>query len=363
MTDTTQNAASATTPSTLSWFSFKHLTSAWWLVLIIPLGVLLVDPAQLKSIIGFASAAFLSTLPYIVFAVVLIAWLKAAGAEATIARAFEGREGRMIIFAALFGGLAPFCSCEVIPFVAGLLAVGTPLSAIMAFWLASPLIDPPSLLITAGALGWPFAIGKAVSAVGLGLFGGLVVSRITAAGGFAKPARQVQATSCCSTAKPTMTAPVWKFWPNAERRATFWQELIGNARFLVKWLVIAYLLEALLVTYIPASLIARFVGGEGIGPIVLAALGWHAGLPEQLHSATVGGRLDGARHDCRCRHGFHGGRRGQFNSGHGGRMVAGQNTGVFCLSGSGPARCHPQWTADAVAVVNCSSPENHPART
>jgi uncharacterized membrane protein YraQ (UPF0718 family) len=281
MPDTTQSAVSATTPAAPSWFSFKHLTSAWWLVLIIPLGVLLVDPAQLKSIIGFASAAFLSTLPYIVFAVVLIAWLKAAGAEATIARAFEGREGRMIIFAALFGGLAPFCSCEVIPFVAGLLAVGTPLSAIMAFWLASPLIDPPSLLITAGALGWPFAIGKAASAVGLGLFGGLVVSRITAAGSFAKPARQVQAKSCCSTAKPTMTTPMWKFWPNAERRATFWQELIGNARFLVKWLVIAYLLEALLVTYIPASLIANFVGGEGIGPIVLAAL---VGMPAYLNS-------------------------------------------------------------------------------
>jgi uncharacterized membrane protein YraQ (UPF0718 family) len=74
---------------------------------------------------------------------------------------------------------------------------------------------------------------------------------------------------------------MWKFWPNAERRATFWQELIGNARFLVKWLVIAYLLEALLVTYIPASLIANFVGGEGIGPIVLAAL---VGMPAYLNS-------------------------------------------------------------------------------
>ena len=267
--------------NTHSWFTYKYLTSVWWLVLIIPLGVLLVDRGQLATIIHFASAAFLSTLPYIVFAVVLIAWLKAAGAEATIARAFEGRERRMIIFAALFGGLAPFCSCEVIPFVAGLLAVGTPLSAIMAFWLASPLIDPPSLLITAGALGWPFAIGKAASAVGLGLFGGLVVSYITASGGFTKPARQVQATSCCSTTNPTMTAPLWKFWPDAERRTTFWQELIGNARFLVKWLLVAYLLEALLVTYVPASLIAGFVGGEGIGPIILAAL---VGMPAYLNS-------------------------------------------------------------------------------
>ncbi len=39
----------------------------------------------------------------------------------------------MIVLAALFGGLAPFCSCQVIPFVAGLLALGTPLPAVMAF--------------------------------------------------------------------------------------------------------------------------------------------------------------------------------------------------------------------------------------
>jgi hypothetical protein len=91
---------------------------------------------------------------------------------------FRGREIRMIILAALVGGLAPFCSCEVIPFIAGLLALGTPLAPIMAFWLSSPLIDPPTLLITAGALGWKFAVSKALFAVGIGMFGGFAVKLI-----------------------------------------------------------------------------------------------------------------------------------------------------------------------------------------
>ena len=51
--------------------------------------------------------------------------------QALIARAFEGRESRMILLAALMGGLAPFCSCEVIPFIAALLAAGTPLSELI----------------------------------------------------------------------------------------------------------------------------------------------------------------------------------------------------------------------------------------
>ena len=67
----------------------------------------------------------------------------------------------------------------------------------MAFWLSSPLIDPPQLLITAGALGWDFAIGKALSAVGLGLLGGFAVSFFVKRGAFAEPLRHGTAMSCC----------------------------------------------------------------------------------------------------------------------------------------------------------------------
>ena len=132
------------------------------------------------------------TAPYMLFAVLLIAGLKATGAEVLVAQAFKGRENRMIILAALIGGLAPFCSCEVIPFIAGLLALGTPLAPIMAFWLSSPLIDPPTLLITAGVLGWKFALSKAVIAVALGLMGGFIVKFFQAMGYFENPLKPRQ---------------------------------------------------------------------------------------------------------------------------------------------------------------------------
>ncbi len=62
-----------------------------------------------------------------------------------IAVAFQGKEVRMIILASVVGGISPFCSCEIIPFVAALLAVGTPLSAVMALWLA---LSPVSICET-----------------------------------------------------------------------------------------------------------------------------------------------------------------------------------------------------------------------
>ncbi len=246
---------------------------------------MLLDSKQLQQIIEIALSALFGTLPYIILAVLLIAYLKASGAENLVSSAFRGRENRMIVVAALFGGLAPFCSCEVIPFIAGLLALGAPVSAVMAFWLSSPLIDPPSLMITAGALGWEFAIGKAVAALFLGLLGGFGVKYLLTSSTFKNPLKAhsvggCSTDSCCSD-EPFNKRAVWKFWQEKNRRQIFAQQGIENALFLIKWLSVAYLLEALLITYVPASLIGSIVGGEGFMPIVIGAL---VGMPAYLNS-------------------------------------------------------------------------------
>ena len=271
----------------------RGVLSVWSFILVIPLALALLDRANVADILLIAAEAFAGTLPYIAAAVVLIAWLKASGATALVTRAFEGRETRMIVLAALLGGLAPFCSCEVIPLIAGLLAVGVPLSAIMAFWLSSPLIDPSSMLITAAALGWDFAAGKAVAAVALGLFGGFGVRFLVWRGAFAEPLRQ-GAGGCCGTSSGLdESKPVWQFWREPARRAAFRAEAITNGRFLVKWLVLAYLIEGLLVTYVPAEMIAGVVGGDGLGPIVMGAL---VGAPAYLNGyaapALVAGLME-----------------------------------------------------------------------
>jgi uncharacterized membrane protein YraQ (UPF0718 family) len=273
------------------WTSLRqHLHSVWVLILMILVFVALLDWANFSSIVSFAASAFMGTLPYIAFAVLLIAGLKAAGAEAVIANAFTGRENRMIVLAALFGGLAPFCSCEVIPFIAGLLALGAPLSAVVAFWLSSPLIDPPTLLITAAALGWPFAIGKAAAAVALGLFGGFAIKALMFGGALSDPLKAYKPKCCGCGPNPVSGKPEWAFWRQDQRRLVFKTEFVENALFLIKWLALAYVLEALLVTYVPASLIASLVGGDGITTIGIAAL---VGMPAYLNSYVAPPMLAG----------------------------------------------------------------------
>ena len=237
--------------------------------------------------------ALLGTLPYIIGAVLLIATLKASGAEAIIAKAFQGNQLQMIVAAALFGGLAPFCSCEVIPFIAALLAMRVPLAPVMAFWLSSPLIDPPTLLITASALGWPFAIAKAIGAVSLGLFGGFFIKVVVDMGFFQSPLKESEQSGCGCAPSPFAGNPKWQFWLVSARRNVFRAEAVSNVAFLLKWLALAYAIETLLVFYMPTELIGGLVGGQGFAPIALGAL---LGMPAYLNSyaapPTVAGLIE-----------------------------------------------------------------------
>lgn len=259
----------------------KRIDKAWLALVLILIAVAVLDFPQFVPTLTFSIEALAGTAPFIAFAVLAIAYLKASGAENVIAKAFVGNETRMIVFAALLGGLSPFCSCEVIPFIAALLAAGTPLSAVMAFWLASPLMDPAMFSITSGTLGFEFALAKTVAAVGLGMFGGLATMTFASSAVFADPLREKpQVGGCCGVQKPFSDTPVWKFWGESDRRAVFKDTALENAMFLLKWLALAYVIEALMIHYVPAEWIATFLGGEGITPIAMGAL---VGAPAYLN--------------------------------------------------------------------------------
>ena len=271
---------------------WQRIDKAWLAIALIPPLLAIVDPAQVLPALRFAGESILHTAIFIGAAVLAVAWLKATGAEALLSQAFTGRDSRMILFGALVGGLAPFCSCEVIPFISALLAVGAPLSAVMAFWLASPLMDPAMFLITAGTLGTGFAVAKTVVAVGLGLCGGLLVKACAGRGLFADPLRaQPEAASCafacgtgCETG-PTAARPEWAFWRTPARLRRFSDTAAQNALFLAKWLLLAYLVQALMLEYVPAEVIASVLGGDGLRPILLGAV---LGAPAYLNGyATV----------------------------------------------------------------------------
>ncbi len=266
-----------------------------WLVTgAILLALFVLSPGQGAESARFVGRNLVEVAPFLVLSIGLAAYAGATGADALVARAFTGSPALMIGLAALAGGLSPFCSCGVIPLIAALLSMGVPLAAVMAFWLASPVMDPSMFVLTAGVLGPEFAVAKTLAAVGLGLFGGFVVHALAGAGGLADPLREGVGNGGCGGAKVrSRKEVVWRFWQDRERVAKFGREGLKATLFLAKWLALAFLLESLMLAYVPAEMVTQALGGSGLLPIVTATL---VGVPAYLNGYAalplVGGLVE-----------------------------------------------------------------------
>ncbi len=249
----------------------------------------LFDLPGLSETLLFTLSSLWSIAPYILLAVVSAGYLQAAGADALVAGAFRARMGLTVLAAALLGAVSPFCSCGVIPLIAGLLAMGVPLAPVMAFWLSSPIIDPPQFVMTASILGSGFAVGKTAAAFGLGLLGGFGVALFDRFGWFREPLKR-RAACRCGTGCATPEEPRWAIWRDPSRRRRLVAGIGGQGLFLARWLALAFFLEGLMLAYLPAELAARLVGGEGWTAVLLATL---VGVPAYLNGYAALPLVDG----------------------------------------------------------------------
>ena len=223
----------------------------------------------------FMINALLGTAPFIIFAV-LSRLLKGHKCRKFIIKSFLRTSIEHDFSCSLFRGLSPFCSCEVIPFLQLCHRSST-----QRCYGASPLMDPAMFLITSGTLGWNFAMGKTIFSVGVGVLGGFITMIFHKSSVFLDPLRdKPQIGGCCGVKEPFVGTPVWKFWKSNDRLETFKSTTTSNAFFLLKWLALAYSIEALMIKYIPADLIVTMVGGQGFLTILIAAI---LGAPAYLN--------------------------------------------------------------------------------
>ncbi len=273
---------------------FVETYPAWLFLGASFIGLAIYDLAQAQASVIFVGDALLSISIFFALAVGAAAFGKATGADGMIARVFTGQLTLMIALAALFGGLSPFCSCGVIPIIAALLSMGVPLPAVMAFWLASPLMDPTMFMLTMGTLGLEFAIAKTIIAVGLGLFGGYATWALQANGWLSNPLRpEVGDGGCGGSAARGGKTVEWRFWQDQKRTDVFRREALATTLFLGKWLVIAFFLESIMLAYVPADAVATVLGNDSLFAIPLAVL---VGVPAYLNGYAalplVGGMID-----------------------------------------------------------------------
>ncbi|OGC07128.1 hypothetical protein A2V82_13535 [candidate division KSB1 bacterium RBG_16_48_16] len=133
---------------------------------------------HVSSILTVVLSSIKDFWPYMLATIPLAVIIQLSGAARYIKNALQARPHRAILLATLVGAFSPFCSCGVIPVIITLLMSGVPLAPVMSFWIASPSMDPEILFLSVATLGWNLAIWRLASTLIISLSAGFITHAI-----------------------------------------------------------------------------------------------------------------------------------------------------------------------------------------
>lgn len=271
----------------------------------------------------FIALAIWHVWPWFLISIILSVFIRVLKLDKVIRQAFSAKVGVAILVATLVGAFSPFCSCTVVPIIAGLLLSGVPLAPIMSFWIASPSMDPEIFTFSVGLIGWNLAIARLVATLLLSLAAGYITLALTnlssLIGVLTGLVRHREAVSvslaplaispltpmtmagdpdtlATSSAQPVDSQMVksskkrdWRTGWRQELAESFgriiWPDFlreVGRQSWLLgRWVLLAFLLEALITFYVPQEDIVSLLGNNSPLAVPLAAL---IGVPLYLNN-------------------------------------------------------------------------------
>jgi uncharacterized protein len=201
------------------------------------------------------------------FAAAIIAQLMS---HAKIRAFLTRRGGAPIVVASVLGILSPMCTFAAIPLAGGLLAAGVPLAPLMAFMIASPLMNPSLFIITWGVMGPEMALARTLSALFLGILGGAVVE-LALARGWSRFDSPLRSTFAVHDAFPVCSGsgnPI----PLGNQVRAFLRHTFRMTLFISKYFILALFLAGAVQALVNPSWIAALLGGGGFKSVLLGGL-------------------------------------------------------------------------------------------
>jgi uncharacterized protein len=232
---------------------------------------------------------FAATWPFLALSVVAAAALSVYVGTERLSRWLGRRTSVAVAGAVGLATATPFCSCGTTAIALGLIATASPWAPIVAFMVASPLTSPSELLLSAGLLGWPFALIFFGGTIVLGIVAGMVTAAIERTGWLAGQARMAGAScsaeSATCTPEPTpVRAPALSMGPGAAAiteigpRYLRWQlpafgrELLVVGRRLLLFFFGFTVLGYLVIEAIPTQWLQSWLGGDSLWAVLGAAV-------------------------------------------------------------------------------------------
>ncbi len=178
------------------------------------------------------------------------------------------------LLAALLGVVTPFCSCSAVPLFIGFVSGGIPLGITFSFLVAAPMVNEVALGLLYGLLGWKIAAIYLISGLAIAMGAGLVIGRMKMEGHIQEWVGQVH-----DSPESTARAPSWPERIMAGKEAV--REIIGRVW---PYIFLGIGVGAMIHGYVPAELLASFMGKEALWSVPLAVL---AGIPMYSNAAGV----------------------------------------------------------------------------
>lgn len=192
-----------------------------------------------------------------------------------------------IVGAVALASLTPFCSCGTTAVLIAGMASSTPWAPLVAFMVSSPLTSPAELLLSAGLMGWPFALTFFIGTIIIGLSAGGLAATIERTGWLRGQARVRAAESRCENARATRlatgpgTASVQELPSRSARLRHFGRELLVTGRRLLAFFLVFTAVGYMVIRAIPTGWVTDLLGGGATGAVPLAAL---VGIPAYVNT-------------------------------------------------------------------------------
>jgi len=245
---------------------------------------------EILRVSKFVGESLVRIWPLLLISIPLAVILKQVGLSVKIKSILSKNIGVSIILATVFGAVSPLCSCSVIPVIASLLMAGVPIAPVMSFWLASPSMDPEIFFLSIASLGWELATARLIVTFLMSLSGGFITHSLLKKWNDKDTIlnyKYKRYSECECTTQDNIQSKKYRFkeLPKISLQSTW---------FVLKFLLVAFILEALIIYYVPEDIVLTiFTKNKLISTVIativsiplyttnLSALGIVAGLLEK----------------------------------------------------------------------------------
>lgn len=179
----------------------------------------------------------------------------------------------------IVGALTPFCSWSTVPVLLGLLQARVRTSAVAAFYLASPILDPVLVVVLAVLFGIPFAAAFTLFVAAATVGGAVLAERLGVERHIRERVRVRVGTDGCEEPAPE---PPWRGYRAEARAAAATARL--QLRLLVLPLAVASAVGVLIAGSVSPEFVAGLAGPEQPLAVPVAAL---LGVPLYLPTEAL----------------------------------------------------------------------------